>query len=160
MDSFIGRYYILFYIQFTYTINEHSESKGLDEIKTKMAIQDDFCLTSSTSLTIIAISVLCMYLFVVNLKSHVKIDEISTMKIVLILVILFLFLLVSSLVEEGEKQNKCFRPSKMSCRESASVTSSSPPVSQETLLVKEKFIPPELSIWDYFIAKVIQMLSK
>ena len=101
MDSFIGRYYILFYIQFTYTINEHSESKGLDEIKTKMAIQDDFCLTSSTFLTIIAISVLCMYLFVVNLKSHVKIDEISTMKIVLILVILFLFLLVSSLVEEG-----------------------------------------------------------
>uniref|UniRef100_A0A8C2P311 RAVE complex protein Rav1 C-terminal domain-containing protein n=1 Tax=Capra hircus TaxID=9925 RepID=A0A8C2P311_CAPHI len=60
---------------------------------------------------------------------------------------------VSSLVEEGEKQNKRFRPSKMSCRESASVTSSSPPISQETLIVKEKFIPPELSIWDYFIAK-------
>ncbi|XP_065730509.1 dmX-like protein 1 isoform X4 [Phocoena phocoena] len=60
---------------------------------------------------------------------------------------------VSSLVEEGEKQNKRFRPSKMSYRESASVTSSSPPVSQESLIVKEKFIPPELSIWDYFIAK-------
>lgn len=94
MDSFIGRYYILFYIQFTYTINEHSESKGLDEIKTKMAIQDDFCLSSSTYLTIIVISVLCMYLFVVNLKSHVEIDEISTMKIVLILVILC-FVLIS-----------------------------------------------------------------
>ncbi|XP_040852610.1 dmX-like protein 1 isoform X6 [Ochotona curzoniae] len=60
---------------------------------------------------------------------------------------------VSSLVEEGEKQNKRFRPSKMSCRESAPLTSSSPPVSQESLLVREKFIPPELSIWDYFIAK-------
>ncbi|XP_007947353.1 dmX-like protein 1 [Orycteropus afer afer] len=62
-------------------------------------------------------------------------------------------LTVSSLVEEGEKQNKHFRSSKMSCRESAPLTSSSPPVSQESLTVKEKFIPPELSIWDYFIAK-------
>ncbi|XP_075864419.1 dmX-like protein 1 isoform X2 [Microcebus murinus] len=62
-------------------------------------------------------------------------------------------LAVSSLVEEGEKQNKRFRPSKMSCRESAPLTSSSPSVSQESLAVKEKFIPPELSIWDYFIAK-------
>ncbi|XP_078221142.1 dmX-like protein 1 isoform X6 [Callithrix jacchus] len=60
---------------------------------------------------------------------------------------------VSSLVEEGEKQNKRFRSSKMSCRESASLTPSSPLVSQESLAVKEKFIPPELSIWDYFIAK-------
>lgn len=60
---------------------------------------------------------------------------------------------VSSLVEEGEKQNKRFRPSKMSCRASAPLNSSSPPVSQESLTVREKFIPPELSIWDYFIAK-------
>ncbi|XP_006162399.1 dmX-like protein 1 isoform X2 [Tupaia chinensis] len=60
---------------------------------------------------------------------------------------------VSSLVEEGEKQNKRFRPSKMSCRESAPSSSSSPPVNPESLTVKEKFIPPELSIWDYFIAK-------
>ncbi|XP_074184675.1 dmX-like protein 1 isoform X4 [Rhinolophus sinicus] len=60
---------------------------------------------------------------------------------------------VSSLVDEGEKQNKRFRPSKMSCKESAPPTSSSTPVSQESLTVKEKFIPPELSIWDYFIAK-------
>nr|XP_021533118.1 dmX-like protein 1 isoform X2 [Aotus nancymaae] len=60
---------------------------------------------------------------------------------------------VSPLVEEGEKQNKRFRSSKMSCRESASLTPSSPPVSQESLAVKEKFIPPELSIWDFFIAK-------
>ncbi|XP_033037362.1 dmX-like protein 1 isoform X1 [Trachypithecus francoisi] len=60
---------------------------------------------------------------------------------------------VSSLVEEGEKQNKRFRSSKMSCGESAPLTPSSAPVSQESLAVKEKFIPPELSIWDYFIAK-------
>uniref|UniRef100_G3UN45 Dmx like 1 n=1 Tax=Loxodonta africana TaxID=9785 RepID=G3UN45_LOXAF len=38
-------------------------------------------------------------------------------------------------------------------QESAPLTSSSPPVNQESLIVKEKFIPPELSIWDYFIAK-------
>ncbi|XP_045694004.1 dmX-like protein 1 isoform X8 [Phyllostomus hastatus] len=60
---------------------------------------------------------------------------------------------VSSLVEEGEKQTKLFKPSKMSGRESVPPTSSSPPVSQESLTVKEEFIPPELSIWDYFIAK-------
>nr|XP_044990389.1 dmX-like protein 1 isoform X2 [Jaculus jaculus] len=60
---------------------------------------------------------------------------------------------VSPLVEEGEKQNKHFKPSKVPCRESATLTSCSPPVSQELLMVKEKFIPPELSIWDYFIAK-------
>ncbi|KAM4819522.1 dmX-like protein 1 isoform 6-T6 [Thomomys bottae] len=57
---------------------------------------------------------------------------------------------VSSLVEE---QNRQFRPSKASCRESALPTSSSPSVNQESLATKEKFIPPELSIWDYFIAK-------
>ncbi|KAF3821460.1 hypothetical protein GH733_009502, partial [Mirounga leonina] len=60
---------------------------------------------------------------------------------------------VSSLVEEGEKQNKRFRPSKIPCRDSAPPTSSSSVVSQESLTVQEKFIPPELSIWDYFIAK-------
>lgn len=70
------------------------ESKGQDEIKTKIAIQDDFVSLPPSYLTIIVISVLCMYLFVVNLKSYVKIDEISTMKIVLILVILC-FVLIS-----------------------------------------------------------------
>ncbi|XP_044772994.1 dmX-like protein 1 isoform X3 [Neomonachus schauinslandi] len=60
---------------------------------------------------------------------------------------------VSSLVEEGEKQNKRFRPSKIPCRDSALPTSSSSVVCQESLTVQEKFIPPELSIWDYFIAK-------
>ncbi|XP_076994982.1 dmX-like protein 1 isoform X3 [Tamandua tetradactyla] len=62
-------------------------------------------------------------------------------------------LTVSSLMEEGEKQSRRFRPSKTSCREFAPLTSPSSPVSQESLTVKEKFIPPELSIWDYFIAK-------
>ncbi|XP_055478446.1 dmX-like protein 1 [Psammomys obesus] len=56
-----------------------------------------------------------------------------------------------TLAVEGEKQDKHFSPSKVSCRESSAVTSSS--VNQESLTVKEKFIPPELSIWDYFIAK-------
>ncbi|XP_058133514.1 dmX-like protein 1 isoform X2 [Dasypus novemcinctus] len=69
-------------------------------------------------------------------------------------------LTVSSLIEEGEKQNKRFRSSKMSCRESAPLTSPSPPESQESLTVKEKFIPPELSIWDYFIAKPFLPLSQ
>ncbi|XP_012372214.1 dmX-like protein 1 [Octodon degus] len=59
---------------------------------------------------------------------------------------------VSSLIEGGEKQNKRFRSSKISGKESVPITSS-PPVNQESLAVKEKFIPPELSIWDYFIAK-------
>nr|XP_021509572.1 dmX-like protein 1 [Meriones unguiculatus] len=58
---------------------------------------------------------------------------------------------VYTLIIEGEKQDKHFSPSKVSCRESSAVTSSS--VNQESLTVKEKFIPPELSIWDYFIAK-------
>ncbi|XP_020024116.2 dmX-like protein 1 isoform X4 [Castor canadensis] len=62
-------------------------------------------------------------------------------------------LAVSSLVEEGEKQHKHFRASKPSCKDSTPLTSSSPAVNQESLAVKEKFIPPELSIWDYFIAK-------
>ncbi|XP_054997036.1 dmX-like protein 1 isoform X2 [Sorex araneus] len=62
-------------------------------------------------------------------------------------------LAVSSLVEEGEKQNKRFRASKMSCRDSTPQTSSLPSVNLESLTIKEKFIPPELSIWDYFIAK-------
>uniref|UniRef100_F7HWA4 DmX-like protein 1 n=1 Tax=Callithrix jacchus TaxID=9483 RepID=F7HWA4_CALJA len=48
-------------------------------------------------------------------------------------------LAVSSLVEEGEKQNKRFRSSKMSCRESASLTPSSP----------LPFLPPSQSRAEY-----------
>uniref|UniRef100_A0A8I6A9G2 DmX-like protein 1 n=1 Tax=Rattus norvegicus TaxID=10116 RepID=A0A8I6A9G2_RAT len=59
---------------------------------------------------------------------------------------------------EGEKQNKHISPSKVSGRESSPVSSSS--VNQEPLAVKEKFIPPELSIWDYFVAKPFLLPSQ
>lgn len=51
---------------------------------------------------------------------------------------------------EGEKQNRHISPSKVSARESPVSSSSG---NQEPPAVKEKFVPPELSIWDYFIAK-------
>lgn len=35
----------------------------------------------------------------------------------------------------------------------------SPVVEQEASIFKENFVPPELSIWDYFIAKVWAQLS-
>ena len=69
---------------------------------------------------------------------------------VVLLIIIFFFI---SLLVEGEKPNKHISQSKVSGKES-SVSSSS--INQEPLAVKEKFIPPELSIWDYFIAKVIK----
>ncbi|XP_060693598.1 dmX-like protein 1 isoform X5 [Hemiscyllium ocellatum] len=43
--------------------------------------------------------------------------------------------------------------SKATNREAPSYSTSLPVVSQVTPVYKEKFIPPELSIWDYFIAK-------
>ncbi|XP_074055713.1 dmX-like protein 1 isoform X6 [Macrotis lagotis] len=60
---------------------------------------------------------------------------------------------VSPPVEDGEKQHKRSRPSKISSRDCLLQNSSSPIGDQESLIYKEKFIPPELSIWDYFIAK-------
>eukprot|EP00073_Rattus_norvegicus_P054196 XP_017456597.1 PREDICTED: dmX-like protein 1 isoform X5 [Rattus norvegicus] len=63
-----------------------------------------------------------------------------------------------TLAVEGEKQNKHISPSKVSGRESSPVSSSS--VNQEPLAVKEKFIPPELSIWDYFVAKPFLLPSQ
>ncbi|XP_038625852.1 dmX-like protein 1 isoform X1 [Tachyglossus aculeatus] len=57
-------------------------------------------------------------------------------------------------VEDSEKQQKRFRPSsKMSSKECLLETPSSSGVAQESLTYKEKYVPPELSIWDYFIAK-------
>ncbi|XP_052011882.1 dmX-like protein 1 isoform X3 [Apodemus sylvaticus] len=56
-----------------------------------------------------------------------------------------------TLAVEGEKPNRHISQSKVSGKESSPVSSSS--INQESLAVKEKFIPPELSIWDYFIAK-------
>uniref|UniRef100_A0A4X2KR61 Dmx like 1 n=1 Tax=Vombatus ursinus TaxID=29139 RepID=A0A4X2KR61_VOMUR len=55
--------------------------------------------------------------------------------------------------EDGEKQHKRSRPSRTSSKECLLQNSSSPRGEQESLTYKEKFIPPELSIWDYFIAK-------
>ncbi|XP_042303836.1 dmX-like protein 1 isoform X1 [Sceloporus undulatus] len=58
----------------------------------------------------------------------------------------------SSPVDDGEKQHKRFRlSSKSSPKENSQTTL--PSVELDTPNYKEKFIPPELSIWDYFIAK-------
>uniref|UniRef100_A0A8B9UVM2 Dmx like 1 n=1 Tax=Anas zonorhyncha TaxID=75864 RepID=A0A8B9UVM2_9AVES len=55
--------------------------------------------------------------------------------------------------DDGEKQQKRFRlSSKTSSKESAQ-SPALPLVDQESPSDKERFIPPELSIWDYFIAK-------
>uniref|UniRef100_A0A8D2LK16 Dmx like 1 n=1 Tax=Varanus komodoensis TaxID=61221 RepID=A0A8D2LK16_VARKO len=64
---------------------------------------------------------------------------------------LFLFV-ASSPVDDSEKQHKRFRlSSKSSPKENLQTTS--PSIEQDSSNYKEKFIPPELSIWDYFIAK-------
>eukprot|EP00075_Anas_platyrhynchos_P013628 XP_027302881.1 dmX-like protein 1 [Anas platyrhynchos] len=56
-------------------------------------------------------------------------------------------------LDDGEKQQKRFRlSSKTSSKESAQ-SPALPLVDQESPSDKERFIPPELSIWDYFIAK-------
>jgi hypothetical protein len=70
------------------------------------------------------------------------------LEVVLLIIIFFISLLV-----EGEKQNRHISPSKVSARESPVSSSSG---NQEPPAVKEKFVPPELSIWDYFIAKVLK----
>uniref|UniRef100_A0A6J0SL40 DmX-like protein 1 isoform X4 n=1 Tax=Pogona vitticeps TaxID=103695 RepID=A0A6J0SL40_9SAUR len=58
----------------------------------------------------------------------------------------------SSPVDDGEKQHKRFRmSSKLSPKETSQVALSSEETDSPNY--KEKFIPPELSIWDYFIAK-------
>ncbi|NXF25131.1 DMXL1 protein, partial [Rhodinocichla rosea] len=55
--------------------------------------------------------------------------------------------------DDGEKQQKHYR---LSSKTSAKESSQLPPlplVDQQSSSYKERFIPPELSIWDYFIAK-------
>ncbi|XP_064901411.1 dmX-like protein 1 isoform X6 [Columba livia] len=55
--------------------------------------------------------------------------------------------------DDGEKQQKRYR---LSSKTSSKESSQSPAlllVDQESPSSKERFIPPELSIWDYFIAK-------
>ncbi|XP_075457257.1 dmX-like protein 1 isoform X2 [Ascaphus truei] len=60
---------------------------------------------------------------------------------------------VSPPVDEGNKLQKRFRIStKVPPKENQPI-SASPVVDQEVPVFREKFIPPELSIWDYFIAK-------
>ncbi|NXK90857.1 DMXL1 protein, partial [Formicarius rufipectus] len=55
--------------------------------------------------------------------------------------------------DDGEKQQKHYRlSSKTSGKESSQLPALSS-VDQESPSYKERFIPPELSIWDYFIAK-------
>ncbi|XP_058022734.1 dmX-like protein 1 isoform X7 [Ahaetulla prasina] len=61
-------------------------------------------------------------------------------------------LAASSPIDDGEKQNKRFRLSSKSSSKENSPTIL-PGKEQDFLIYKEKFIPPELSIWDYFIAK-------
>ncbi|XP_068279898.1 dmX-like protein 1 isoform X8 [Nyctibius grandis] len=55
--------------------------------------------------------------------------------------------------DDGEKQQKHYRLSSKTCPKESSQLPSSPLVDQESPSYNERFIPPELSIWDYFIAK-------
>ncbi|NWI91743.1 DMXL1 protein, partial [Pitta sordida] len=54
---------------------------------------------------------------------------------------------------DGEKQQKCYRLSSKTSPKENSQLLAFPLVDQESELYKERFIPPELSIWDYFVAK-------
>uniref|UniRef100_A0A663MX94 Dmx like 1 n=1 Tax=Athene cunicularia TaxID=194338 RepID=A0A663MX94_ATHCN len=55
--------------------------------------------------------------------------------------------------DDGEKHQKCYKLSSKTSPKESSRLSSLPSVDQESPFYKERFIPPELSIWDYFIAK-------
>ncbi|XP_054842281.1 dmX-like protein 1 isoform X3 [Eublepharis macularius] len=55
--------------------------------------------------------------------------------------------------DDGEKQHKRFRLSSKSSPKESLQSTSLPSVEQDSPNYREKFIPPELSIWDYFIAK-------
>ncbi|PKK26127.1 Dmx-like 1, transcript variant X2, partial [Columba livia] len=60
---------------------------------------------------------------------------------------------VSSSLDDGEKQQKRYRLSSKTSSKESSQSPALPLVDQESPSSKERFIPPELSIWDYFIAK-------
>ncbi|KAG8456272.1 hypothetical protein GDO86_002166 [Hymenochirus boettgeri] len=68
--------------------------------------------------------------------------------------------LVSPSVEENEKSSKRFRISAKSQPRENLPYLSSPVVDQGSSIFREKFIPPELSSWDYFIAKPFLPLSQ
>ncbi|KFW80490.1 DmX-like 1, partial [Manacus vitellinus] len=55
--------------------------------------------------------------------------------------------------DDGEKQQKRYRLSSKTSPKESSQLPALPLVDQEFPCHKERFIPPELSIWDYFIAK-------
>ncbi|XP_071658707.1 dmX-like protein 1 isoform X5 [Patagioenas fasciata] len=55
--------------------------------------------------------------------------------------------------DDGEKQQKRYRLSSKTSSKESSQSPALPLVDQESPSSKERFIPPELSIWDYFIAK-------
>ncbi|NXJ83807.1 DMXL1 protein, partial [Trogon melanurus] len=55
--------------------------------------------------------------------------------------------------DDGEKQQKRYRLSSKTSPKESSQLPALPLVDQESPSYKERFIPPELSIWDYFIAK-------
>ncbi|NXX75779.1 DMXL1 protein, partial [Urocolius indicus] len=56
-------------------------------------------------------------------------------------------------VDYGEKQQKRYKLSSKTSSKEGSQLPALPLVDQESASHKERFIPPELSIWDYFIAK-------
>ncbi|XP_054253479.1 dmX-like protein 1 isoform X2 [Indicator indicator] len=60
---------------------------------------------------------------------------------------------VSSSVDDGEKQHKHYTLLSKSTPKDSSQLPALPLVDQGSPSYKERFIPPELSIWDYFIAK-------
>ncbi|KAM6034285.1 dmX-like protein 1 isoform 4-T4 [Chlamydotis macqueenii] len=55
--------------------------------------------------------------------------------------------------DDGEKQQKRYRLSSKTSSKESSQLPVLPLLDQESASYKERFIPPELSIWDYFIAK-------
>ncbi|XP_009870026.1 PREDICTED: dmX-like protein 1, partial [Apaloderma vittatum] len=55
--------------------------------------------------------------------------------------------------DDGEKQQKRYRLSSKTSPKESSQLPALPLVDQESPSYRERFIPPELSIWDYFIAK-------
>ncbi|KQK77593.1 hypothetical protein AAES_123971 [Amazona aestiva] len=55
--------------------------------------------------------------------------------------------------DDGEKQQKHYRLSSKTSPKDSSQLPALPLVDQESPFYRERYIPPELSIWDYFIAK-------
>uniref|UniRef100_A0A663FBW9 Dmx like 1 n=1 Tax=Aquila chrysaetos chrysaetos TaxID=223781 RepID=A0A663FBW9_AQUCH len=63
------------------------------------------------------------------------------------------YTLFPSSVDDGEKHQKHYSLSSKNSPKESSQLPALPLVDQESPSYKERFIPPELSIWDYFIAK-------